>query len=194
MELSTGISLIAILISCFTLYNNFLKRAAITIHLGDSLDIVIHTHSNFNSIQLACVFANSGSQLGAVNKLALKIHTPSEETHILNWNYFVKHKEGHKAYAEENARTIPVLGKSVAFQRIQFRGNTFAWVPGNYKIELLGWESTDCTSRNNLLSSQHFSLSLNESQGLSIKPQDPLLLNIVFSGYQLPTPQSQNPS
>jgi hypothetical protein len=175
-----GISVVALLISFLVLYKNHLQDANIQTYLGDSIGIVRHTHNNGNSVQLACVFANLGAKVGAINRLSLKIFDAQNRCYHFGWKQFIKHTDGINVSGQEGVRAIPVLGKDVCFQRIQFSSGKFDWKNGTYKLVLNGWCNTKCSSEPNIFVDHTFELDSTDSTMLAENPQSAPDVHSIF--------------
>jgi len=156
------ISILALLISFYALYKNRLERADIHIYLGDSLGIVRHNIRSTSTIQLACVLANLGAKVGVLNRLVLKIHDDKGNCHNFMWHQFIKHEDVDIVNGLGEVHPIPVLGKDVCFQRIEFEGEELRWTAGTYKLELNGWYNINCSSGPNILVRQSFTVDEND--------------------------------
>ena len=138
----TALSLVAILLSAWSLVRNHFLGPRLRISLGDSIDLVRHTTGANVSFQLACVFTNDGTDTGVIEGLLAVVHSPSSSETKCLWRLFFAYENGAQAVAQSKPYSIPVLARHTEFRGIQF-GHEGAWAEGTYNIELRGWVNRD---------------------------------------------------
>ena len=178
MDLSTGLSILALLISFWTFYRNWLAEAEVRVSVGDSIDLIQHSTGPElpQSIHIACTFSNTGSQIGVIEKLVLIVQPHGKPKQLVDWAVFYEYRDGVKAVPKERVHSIPVLPKSTHFQGIQFSADEHSelqWSSGPCKIELIGWVSRDCKKAPNLKREMH--LNITEHLLHEMEPSENLL-------------------
>jgi hypothetical protein len=189
MTIATGLSVIALLFSLWTLYRNSLMRASIKVALGDSVDIVQHSSGPdmTNSLQIACVFTNEGSQTGVIEKIVLVVHPEGGKRRVLPWRIFFSYKDGDMSIPKEKVHAIPILPRHTHFEGIQFStSDEIGWKLGKCKLELLGWVNRNCNEKPNLRHS--FSFSVTDQLIEKVSHQEntgPSLHTVMLDGYEV---------
>jgi hypothetical protein len=193
MELSTGLSILAFIMSFWTFYRNWLAGANIEVSVGDSIDLIQHSNGPAlpQSIHIACTFSNTGSQIGVIEKLVLVVHPHGKPKQLVDWAVFYEYEDGVKAAPAERVHSISVLPKSIHFQGIQFSADEHSelqWGAGPCKIELIGWVNRDCKKAPNLRRELHLNIAdfqLNEmlpSEDLLARPS---IHKVPLEGYKV---------
>jgi hypothetical protein len=185
MEISLGVSSVALLLSGWTFYKVHFERPRIRVFFGDSIDIVRHSDGDANSVQLACTFCNLGSKTGIIDKLVVWVEKADARS-LFNWQMFCAYDQGHRSVPVAKVHSIQASGKASVFQLIQFHSDSsVAWDVGAYMVRLEGWfNGRTCEQNPNIV--EKFSVTL--SQGFAadlIRAGDnsgPMLRTVMIDG------------
>lgn len=192
-DLPVYLSSIALLVSFWTFYRNWLMDADIRVSVGDSIDLIQHSIGPElpQSIQIACTFSNMGGNIGVLEKLVLIVQPHGKPKQIIDWAIFYEYKDGRTAAPKERVHSIPILPKSTHFQGIQFstgEHEELEWAAGLCRLELIGWVNRDCKMKPNLRREMKFEIS--ESLLRDMEPVDrpltqPIIHKVALEGYKV---------
>jgi hypothetical protein len=149
------LSIVAIIVSLFSLYVTTLRPAEITLSIGEAMQ-VWHNENHELNIDLPIIFQNKGSQSGVVRSLGIIIKDPnSEESIFIKWVGFKKFEDvigGTSSWVYEALRTpISIAPGGEVSKMVNFYSGRAGegWLPKpiTYDLYLLGWESGGETPR-----------------------------------------------
>jgi hypothetical protein len=141
------ISIIAIVVSAFTLYIAKVKPAKISAFVGESLQ-VWHMKNSALNIDLPIVFSNSGAKGSAIRSLGLIIKdSSSEDSLLLKWlgiKAYEDSREMGPIWKFDNQRTplaVPAYSEVAHIVNFVIENDGGNWIPKPkaYDLILVGW-------------------------------------------------------
>lgn len=144
-------SILAVIISVFSLYTTTMQPAEITLSVGESMQIW-HNNADELQVDIPVIFTNSGAKSGVIRSLGIIIKDPqSEDAIFIKWYGFKTYKDsinGKSSWIYESLRTpLSVSARSEASKMIAFSSNEAGknWKPKaiTYDIYLLSWNSSN---------------------------------------------------
>ena len=163
-----------ILLTCWTVYKDFIEGPKIKLHSGDSIDIVKLTDCTTRNIHVACAFANTSRQAGIVNKVAILLKKKdTKQDYLFNWNLFYGYQGGHNAVPISKVCPILVPANSSILQAIEFKSeNKVDWQEGEYNLKVVAWvnktlsEKADMNNQFSIVLGQQYIKDLIKSETL----------------------------
>jgi hypothetical protein len=147
------LSLTALFISIYVLYQNHLRRCKIEVSVGDKIGIIKSVGVGAQKIHLNCNFINNTNRNGVIDKIILEIEVPDGNKYLFDWDEFYQYVGNQGVKPEALPFPIAVDAKNSVFKGIQFKMlihprregaatvwfDNFDWVKGEYMLTIKGW-------------------------------------------------------
>lgn len=147
------VALLALVLSFFGYYLNYLSGSKIEMSVGDKIGLIKSVGSGPQKVHLNCNFINNSSRNGVIDKLILEIKAPNQNSYLLDWDEFYQYVGNEGVKAEALSFPIAVNAKNSEFKGIQFKMvlhskvqdthnvyfDQFDWIKGKYTLTLKGW-------------------------------------------------------
>lgn len=183
-NLSVLISVIALVVSAFTLWWAHLAPARLKVLIGDRLYLVAPSGKEA-PLNVALEIVNSGARTGVLQYLEMQITPPMGATVRFEWSQFYRYSTklgGWAVEKESDPHPISLTGRSARPLSVQFviarPAEDFTWGPRIYSAQLRGWHNRESRrERPNITANFQFALTEGFDPNLFriSRPGDPVI-------------------